>query len=197
MSNAAGRPLARTVKLILDPLVLRPVLNPAFAAGTIAIEHVDALRRQITRAGPVLAATAAWFVVLKKERRRAGITDGNPQDLYFQRCYELASEHGHPQPDVSVAAVLAEIHGQDGPTMAQLREFVTDPGTVDELAELLAVAWARPPVRPSVASVRPGSSSPPARPARTSVCSRRWSPTRRAPVARSGWTGRAGLACVG
>ena len=78
--------------------VLRPVLNPWFAAGAIDIEHVDALRARIVQSGPVLAGTAAWFLVLKKERRRAGITDGNPQDLYFQRCYELASEHGHPQP---------------------------------------------------------------------------------------------------
>ena len=158
LSNAAGRPLARTVKLILDPLVLRPVLNPCFAAGTVDIEHVDALRDRITQAGPVLAATAAWFVVLKKERRRAGITDGNPQDLYFQRSFELASEHGHPQPDASrrAAAVLAEIHGQDGPTMARLREFVTDPGTVGELAELLETAWMGPSIRPSAASVRPG-----------------------------------------
>jgi hypothetical protein len=101
LSNATGRPLARTVKLILDPLVLRPVLNPAFAAGAIGIEHVDALRDRIVQAGPVLAATAAWFLVMKKERRRAAITDGNPQDLYFQRCYELATQHGHPQPDAA------------------------------------------------------------------------------------------------
>jgi hypothetical protein len=157
LSNAAGRPLARTVKLILDPLVLRPVLNPCFAAGTIGIEHVDALRDRIAQSGPVLAATAAWFLVLKKERRRAGITDGNPQDLYFQRCFELASEHGHPQPDAGrrAAVVLAEVHGQDGPTMAQLREFVTDPSTIDELTRLLDTAWANVAVRPSAESVRP------------------------------------------
>ncbi|ALG09521.1 hypothetical protein AOZ06_23770 [Kibdelosporangium phytohabitans] len=155
LSNAAGRPLARTVKLILDPLVLRPVLNPCFAAGAIGIEHVDALRDRIAQAGPVLAATAAWFLVLKKERRRAAITDGNPQDLYFQRCYELAGEHGHPQPDAGkrAAVVLAEIHGQDGPTMAQLREFVT--GNPGELARLLDTAWASPPARLAVPSVRP------------------------------------------
>jgi hypothetical protein len=86
LSNAAGRPLTRTVKLILDPLVLRPVLNPEFGAGAVAVEHVDALRSRITGAGPVLAATASWFVVLKKQRRRLRVTEGNPQDLYFQRC---------------------------------------------------------------------------------------------------------------
>ncbi|GLZ37799.1 hypothetical protein [Actinokineospora sp. NBRC 105648] len=158
LSNASGRPLARTVKLILDPLVLRPVLNPGFAAAAVRIDHVDALRDRITAAGPVLAATAAWFLVLKKERRRAGITDGNPQDLYFQRCYELATEHGDPGPDRAevAAGVLAEVHGQDGPTVAQLRDFVADPGHAGELSRLLDAAWADPPqARPTPAAVQP------------------------------------------
>lgn len=157
LSNAAGRPLARTVKLILDPLVLRPVLNPRFAAGAVGIEHVDALRDRITEAGPVLAATAAWFLVLKKERRRAGITDGNPQDLYFQRCFELANAHGAPHPDTAArraAAVLAEVHQQDGPTVGGLRDFVT--GHDAELTRLLDLVWTHPPVpRRAPGPVRP------------------------------------------
>jgi len=152
LSNEAGRPLARTVKLILDPLVLRPVLNPGFAAGAVAAEHADALRERILRAGPVLAATAAWFLVLKKERRRAGITEGNPQDLYFQRCYELATAHGDPRLDPSAAeraaGVLAEVHGQGGPTVADLRAHVTDPANAAGLRALLAEAWASPPALP-------------------------------------------------
>jgi hypothetical protein len=158
LSNSAGRPLARTVKLILDPLVLRPVLNPSFAAGAIDIEHVDALRERITQSGPVLAATAAWFLVLKRVRRSVGITEGNPQDLYFQRCYELASEHGHPQPDAGrrAAVVLAEIHGQAGPTMTQLRQFVTEPRSIRELALLMKIAWAGSVQVPPPESVPPG-----------------------------------------
>lgn len=144
LSNGAGRPLTRTVKLLLDPLVLRPVLNPEFAAGPIAAEHVPALRARIVDAGPALAATAGWFTVLKKERRRLRITDGNPQDLYFQRCYELATEHGHPGPDADrvAAEVLAEVHGQDGPTVAALRDFLTDPANAADLARLIEAAWA-------------------------------------------------------
>lgn len=144
LSNPAGRPLTRTVKLILDPLVLRPVSNPEFAAGAIAVEHVDALRSRIADAGPVLAATARWFVVLKKERRRQWITDGNPQDLYFQRCFELATGHGPPGPDADrvAASVLAEVHGQGGPTVAGLRDFVTDPANAEELNRQLDAAWA-------------------------------------------------------
>ncbi|WP_447006954.1 hypothetical protein ACRAKI_11005 [Saccharothrix isguenensis] len=144
LSNPAGRPLTRTVKLILDPLVLRPVLNPEFAAGAIAVEHADALRSRIADAGPVLAATAGWFVVLKKERRRLWITDGNPQDLYFQPCFELATRHGPPGADADRVAgsVLAEVHGQGGPTVAALRDFVTDPANAGELTGLLDSAWA-------------------------------------------------------
>ncbi len=149
LSNPAGRPLARTVKLLLDPLVLRPVLNPQFAAGAVGIEHVDALRDRIARAGPVLAATAAWFLVLKKERRRAGITEGNPQDLYFQRCYELAGAHGDPRLDPAgvagrAASVLAEVHQREGPTVSGLRDFAAGHGA--ELTRLLDLAWAHPPV---------------------------------------------------
>ena len=150
LSNAAGRPLTRTVKLILDPLVLRPVLNPEFAAGAIAAEHADALTSRIADAGPVLAATASWFAVLKKERRRRWITDGNPQDLYFQRCFELATAHGEPGRDAAdvAAAVLEEVHEPGGPTVAALRDFVTDPVAAAELTRLLDTAWAA--ARPAV-----------------------------------------------
>ena len=37
-----------------------------------------------------LRAAAAWFDLLKRERRRLRITSGNAQELYFPVCYELA-----------------------------------------------------------------------------------------------------------
>ncbi|MQM26709.1 hypothetical protein [Glycomyces albidus] len=147
LSNASGRPLARTVKLLLDPLVLRPTQNPRFSGGVVAIEHVDALRQAILDAGPVLAATAAWFQLLKRARRRAGITEGHPQDLYFQRCYELAHLHGDPAAlpgaaDIAAAAV-ADVHAERGDvTVDRLRRFLTDPARTAELAGLLREAWA-------------------------------------------------------
>jgi hypothetical protein len=191
LSNGAGRPLTRTVKLILDPLVLRPVLNPEFAAGPVAVEHVDALRARITGAGPVLAATASWFIVLKKERRRLRITDGNPQDLYFGRCFELATEHGQPGPDATriAATVLAEVHDQEGPTVAGLREFLTDAANAGELTRLIEATWAERTCRRR-RRPRPRSSSPPAWPRPTGRCSRGWSRRRPAPRARRTWTGR-------
>lgn len=149
LSNASGRPLTRTVKLLLDPLVLRPVQNPHLASGAVAAAHVDELRDAITAAGPALAATAAWFTLLKKTRRQAGITDGHPQDLYFQHCFELAHQYGHPgghqAPATIAAESIAEIHAPAARlTVAELRRFVTDPGHRTELTRLLTVAWANP-----------------------------------------------------
>jgi len=146
LSNASGRPLARTVKLLVDPLVLRPVQNPHLAGSAVAPEHADELRMTIAAAGPALAATAAWFLLLKKARRKAAITDGHPQDLYFQRCYELAHQHGHPEstPDAAgvATAVIADLHAPVGLTVAELRRYVTDPANQPELTRLLRTAWA-------------------------------------------------------
>ncbi|MBP2476667.1 hypothetical protein JOF53_005539 [Crossiella equi] len=138
LGNASGRPLARTEKLILDPLVLRPVHNPRFAGGTVRAEHVGELRAVLRAAKPALAATASWFTVLKKARRRLRITEGHPQDLYFQRCYELAVQLGEPGADAPGVAerVLAEVHEPAGPTVTALRDFVL--ANAPELAELLA-----------------------------------------------------------
>lgn len=157
LSNPAGRPLSRTVKLIVDPLVLRPVLRPEFAAGAIAVEHADALRDRIAAAGPVLAATASWFAVLKRERRRLRITEGNPQDLYFQRCYELATQHGPPGPDAGqvAARVLADVHAPAGPTLAGLREHLADPANAAGLTRLVERSWAR--AAPAPAPAGPGT----------------------------------------
>lgn len=147
LSNGLGRPLARTEKLILDPLVLRPAHNPRFAGGSIRAEHADELRAVIAGAGPALIATAAWFTLLKKARRRAKVTDGNPQDLYFQRCFELATDYGDPgaRPDAEriAADAVTEIHEPGGRlTVTELRAFVQE--HAPELAELLTRTWPAP-----------------------------------------------------
>ncbi|RMI27587.1 hypothetical protein EBN88_29150, partial [Streptomyces triticirhizae] len=147
LSNGLGQPLARTVKLLLDPLVLRPVLNPHFAAGPVRGEHADELRATLRAAGPRLAATAAWFTRLKRARRTLRITEGNPQDLYFQRCFELAGTLGPPGADAERVAteVVAEIREAAGAlTVAALRRHVTEPARAAELRRRLAEAWAAP-----------------------------------------------------
>ncbi|SOD63364.1 hypothetical protein SAMN06297387_11096 [Streptomyces zhaozhouensis] len=145
LSNGLGQPLARTVKLLLDPLVLRPVLNPRFAAGQVRGEDAEELRATLRAAGPRLAATAAWFTRLKRARRTLRISEGNPQDLYFQRCFELAGTLGPPGADAERVAceVVAEIRESAGElTVAALRRHITDPARAAELRARLAHAWA-------------------------------------------------------
>lgn len=147
LSNGLGRPLVRTEKLILDPLVLRPTHNPRFAGVSVRAEHAEELRAVLAAAGPALVATAGWFTLLKKARRRAKITEGNPQDLYFQRCYELATEYGAPdtRPDADRIATgtIAEIHQPGGRlTVTELREFVRT--HAPELTALLSRTWPAP-----------------------------------------------------
>lgn len=144
LSNAAGRPLARTVRLILDPLVIRPVHRPNLGAALISLTDAEELARTIAAGGDDLRATAAWFVVLKKARRRLGITAGNPQDLYFQRCYELARTRGGPGPDAAVVAAeaVADIHDSTGRvTAAELRAYLTEPARRGELQGLIERTW--------------------------------------------------------
>ena len=54
--------------------------------------------------GPALRAAAAWFEVLKRERRRLRITTGNAQELYFPVCFELAVTKGAPPEEDHEAA---------------------------------------------------------------------------------------------
>src|SRR5690606_23822140 len=96
-TGRTGLPLARTVKLLLDPLVIRPAQHPHLAAALLTVDAAAELRARITAAGPDLAAAAAWYTLLKKARRAARITEGNPQDLYFPRAYELAKNAGMPR----------------------------------------------------------------------------------------------------
>lgn len=149
LSNGAGRPLARTIKLVLDPLVIRPVQSPHLASATLTVADADELRARILAAGPDLTATSAWFVVLKRCRRRLGITAGNPQDRYFQRCFELAREHGAPEGGGSSGAAesvaretLAELHDlDDDAPLEQLRRLLRDSEAVAAFERALAQAW--------------------------------------------------------
>ncbi|WP_165962739.1 hypothetical protein [Occultella glacieicola] len=152
LSNSTGGPLSRTVKLILDPLVIRPGQRPELAATTLATGVADELLGIVAAAATVLSHTAAWFTVIKRARRAAGITEGHPQDLYFQRAFELATVHGEPtEPDGArlAAEVLAEVH-HGGPSVARLREHLADPAVRAAHADRLARHW----------SARSGSGDP-------------------------------------
>lgn len=152
LSGPGGAPLTRSVKLIVLPLVVRPSLRPEFAADFLDAPHAARLEALIQEAGACLAATAQWFALLKKTRRALGIVAGNPQDLYFQLCFELATEHGEPSAgaeDVARAAVQGVGHAAGGRTVQALKEHLTDAARRRQLDAELATAWQRRRTAPS------------------------------------------------
>ncbi|MEU1427427.1 hypothetical protein ABZ412_10170 [Nocardia sp. NPDC005746] len=150
LSGPHGGPLRRTVKLILDPLVIRPVQHPSCAGAMLTADGAVLLAARVHAAADVLAATAAWFTLLKQTRRALRITEGNAQDLYFQRCFELATVSGRPDPvrdRPAAEAALREIHGVTaGRTTQALREYLSEPERSGEVAELIDTAWRRRPL---------------------------------------------------
>lgn len=145
LSNGSGRPLARTIKLILDPLVIRPMQNPHLAGYALTVDAATELVERIIDAGAALRATAAWFLVLKATRRTLGVTGGNPQEKYFQRSFELARTLGTPDPtsseNTATDAVREIAQSDDENLMARIREIVRDPIEANRLSGELAAAW--------------------------------------------------------
>jgi hypothetical protein len=144
LSGPGGAPLTRTVKLIVLPLVVRPSLNHELAADFLDPDAALLLEGLVSEAGACLGATAQWFALLKRVRRALGIVAGNPQDLYFGRCFELATEHGAPAAgaDGLARAVLEELaDAAGGRTVEALRDHLADPVRHGLLDAELAAAW--------------------------------------------------------
>jgi hypothetical protein len=130
LSSDDGGPLTRTVKRIIDPLVLRLRSNPQYSAPVVSPDTAAAMHELIVGSASELRAAAAWFEVLKLERRRQRIRSGNAQELYFPVCYELAVTKGAPAPEDrdTAATVLGEIHqGRDRTAIEVLHQYVVDP----------------------------------------------------------------------
>jgi hypothetical protein len=144
LSSDDGGPLTRTVKRIVDPLVLRLRANPQYSTPVVAPGTAAAMRDLIIGHGEQLRATAAWFETLKLERRRQRIRTGNAQELYFPVCFELAVTKGPPAPQdhQTAASVLGDIHqGRDRTAVEVLHEYVASPDTVATLAGQLERSW--------------------------------------------------------
>ncbi|WP_414938643.1 hypothetical protein [Amycolatopsis sp. cmx-11-51] len=144
LSSADGGPLTRTIKKIIDPLVIRtaarprlgrPVLDPIVAAELTELLLADADR---------LRATAAWFIHLKRQRRVLRITAGNVQDVCFPLAYELATGFGAPGPEApaTAASALRDLHGEGGAAgVDQLTGYLADPLLSADLTAELHRRW--------------------------------------------------------
>ena len=144
LSGDDGGPLSRTIKRIIDPLVLRLRSNPQFSAPVVAPEVAAAMHDLIVGSALELRSAAAWFETLKLERRRQRIRSGNAQELYFPVCFELAVTNGLPaqQDRETAAAVLGTIHaGRDRTAIEVLHQYVANPDVVAKLADQLDRSW--------------------------------------------------------
>lgn len=144
LSSDDGGPLSRTVKRIIDPLVLRLRSNPQYSAPVVDPGTAAAMSDLIIGCGHELRCAAAWFDVLKRERRRLRIRSGNAQELYFPVCFELAVTKGPPAPDdrETAAAVLHEVHqGRDRTAVEVLNEYVSSATVVAGLTAQLDRSW--------------------------------------------------------
>jgi hypothetical protein len=143
LSGDDGGPLRRTVKRIIDPLVFRLRANTQYSAPFVDAEVAAAMHDIIVGHGPALRAAAAWFEILKRERRRLRITTGNAQELYFPVCFELAVTNGAPsRDDPDAAAVLRDIHAdRDRTAIEVLNRYVSDQQVIATLSEQLGHSW--------------------------------------------------------
>jgi hypothetical protein len=144
LSSDDGGPLTRSIKRIIDPLVLRLRSNPQYSAPVVTPDVAAAMHGLIVRNAPQLRAAAAWFEVLKLERRRSRIRSGNAQELYFPVCFELAVTRGAPTPEDrdTPAAILHDIHqGRDRTAIEVLNDYVASPDVVATLAAQLDRSW--------------------------------------------------------
>ncbi|WP_445163121.1 hypothetical protein ACTXG5_07745 [Mycobacterium sp. Dal123C01] len=144
LSSDDGGPLTRTVKRIIDPLVLRLRSNPQYSAPVVASATAAAMHDLIVGSASELRSAAAWFAVLKLERRRQRIRTGNAQELYFPVCFELAVSKGPPAPDdhQTAATVLREIHqGRDRTAIEVLHRYVASQDVVATLSDQLDRSW--------------------------------------------------------
>lgn len=156
LSSDDGGPLSRTVKRILDPLVLRLRANPQYSTPVVSGEVAAEMYRLIVGQRDQLCATASWFAVLKVARRRLRLTSGNAQELYFPICFELAVTKGEPvQGDSDTAeTILRGIHGdRDRTAIEVLNRHVADDRVVAGLTRQLQASWFD--VRPTAAITDP------------------------------------------
>ena len=144
LSPDDGGPRRRPVERIIDPLVLRLRVNTRYSAPFVAPDVGAEMHAEIVGQADTLRAAASWFDVLKRERRRLRITNGNAQELYFPFCFELAVTRGDPDENDCGAAesLLIELHSGRNRTAAEaLDRYLGDDDAVEALAVQLECSW--------------------------------------------------------
>lgn len=144
LSAGDGGPLTRTVKKIIDPLVVRTAARPKLGRPLLEPGAARELTELLLADAPRLRATAAWFVHLKRRRRALRITTGDVQDVCFPLAYELATAYGMPGPEAPETAdtALREFHGEgDEAGVAQLAAYLADPRAAADLTAELRRRW--------------------------------------------------------
>ncbi|MDT7800426.1 MAG: hypothetical protein QOI78_3859 [Actinomycetota bacterium] len=144
LSSADGGPLTRTVKKIVDPLVIRTAARPRLGRPLLDDDAAAELTDLLLADAPRLQATAEWFTHLKRQRRALRITAGNVQDVCFPLAYELATGFGTPGPEAqeTAAAALRDLHGEGGGAgVDELAGYLTDPRVAADLTEDLHRRW--------------------------------------------------------
>jgi hypothetical protein len=166
LSAPDGGPLTRTVKKIIDPLVIRTAARPRLGRPLLDEESAAELTKLLLADAPRLRATAEWFTHLKKQRRALRITAGNVQDVCFPLAYELATGFGTPGPEAAktAAAALRDLHGEGGATGAdELTAYLADPRVAADLTKELHRRWqaATPAARSDNTAAQTGETADP------------------------------------
>ncbi|WP_410626074.1 hypothetical protein [Amycolatopsis sp. cmx-8-4] len=143
LSAPDGGPLTRTVKKIIDPLVVRTAARPRLGRPLLDEASAAELTQLLLADAPRLHATAEWFTHLKKQRRALRITAGNVQDVCFPLAYELATGFGTPGAEAAetAAAALRDLHGERATGADDLAAYLADPRVAADLTEELHRRW--------------------------------------------------------
>lgn len=144
LSSGDGGPLTRTIKKIIDPLVIRTAANPRLGRPLLEPPAAAELTELLLADAPRLRATAEWFTHLKRQRRALRITAGDVQDVCFPLAYELATGFGMPGPEApeTAAAALRDLHGDGGEAgVGELGGYLADPRVAGDLTAELHRRW--------------------------------------------------------
>ncbi|SDW46904.1 hypothetical protein SAMN05421504_101670 [Amycolatopsis xylanica] len=144
LSGRDGGPLTRTIKKIIDPLVVRTSVRARLGKPVLDAEEAAELTALVVADAERLRATAAWFTRLKRQRRALRITAGDVQDVCFPLAYELATGFGMPGADAdqTAADALRDLHGEAGDAAVdRLAAYLADQQVAAELTAELRERW--------------------------------------------------------